>query len=1011
MHGIRKLLMLYSLLFLSTGTAVAGPLGMFSQYVQRDSTGRPGARVLFYVPGAAQYIPHIIRQYEQARIMHTRLWQTDIPLQPPRIVLTDLEDDGNGGAAPLPTNYIGAGMAPLNMSYYVAPSTERYGHLFKHEYTHTVMTDKPNRRDRRFRAFFGSKVVADNSYPLSAVWSYLTTPRWYAPRWYHEGIACFMETWLTGGVGRALGGYDEMYFRSKVHEKARMSTVVGLESEGTTKDFQLGTNAYLYGTRFVNYLVMRYGIERVLAFYNRTEDSRTFFAAQFKNVFGQQLRHVWDEWQAYERQHQEDNFKLLGQYPVTTTHPLTDKPYGSASPLVVDDTRGVAYTAVNYPGDFAHLERIDLKTGQRQKICNIDGPMLYQTAYVAFDQKRQRLFWTDRNASWRGIRWKKTGEAVLNDTMPQKGHLRYQRMTNIVYDNTRDCLYGLLSHEGITHLVRYDAAMQKRDVLYSFEFGVSINDLDVSHDGTMLSMTMVGKKGENALILFNVDQLDNALLTYRTVAKLDDSNLSQFRFAPGDRALIGTSYYTGVANLWSVTLSDGTMHLLSNTQTGLFAPVMTADSTVYAMQFSSNGLTPVSLPYKEINDCNAISYLGQKAYAANPTLESYHKLSDGARLPAFSEVYDSIQPYRPIRQMAFQGAYPDISGFTDRTAGNNVTPVAGYHLAFSDPLGLSTIDLALGLSPWSGNAWKNRFHAAAQWRLPSWTFSAAWNKTDFYDLFGPTRTSRKGYNIGVAYSYSNSSQSPYTHYWGFAVNAYGDMDALPLYQNVTIDDGASSFQTASINIGAQKTRTSLGGTQPEQGYAWQLSGYTYLVGGKFFPSLTATLSEGVLLPVMRNTSAWLRLAAGQQLGDRTSIFGNEYFGGFRNNYVDHQSVYRYRSTNAMPGADIDGISAHSFLKATGELNLQPMRFRNVGLLCLYPTYAQLSLFATDLAANPWGKDRFNNYVSIGAQLNIEIVLFNYMKTTWSVGYARCINQSTTGLQRSTGEWMISLKLL
>ena len=157
------------------------------------------------------------------------------------------------------------------------------------------MTDRPDSRDSRFRSLFGTKVVADNNYPLSTVWSFLTTPRWYAPRWYHEGIACFLETWLSGGVGRALGGYDDMYFRSKIHENSPGSAVVGLESEGSTKDFQLGTNAYLYGTRFVNYLVMRYGCDGVLAFYNRTEGSKAFFASQFRKVFGKSLPNDWDE--------------------------------------------------------------------------------------------------------------------------------------------------------------------------------------------------------------------------------------------------------------------------------------------------------------------------------------------------------------------------------------------------------------------------------------------------------------------------------------------------------------------------------------------------------------------------------------------------------------------------------------------------------------------------------------------------------------------------------------------
>lgn len=475
--------------------------------------------------------------------------------------------------------------------------------------------------------------------------------------------------------------------------------------------------------------------------------------------------------------------------------------------------------------------------------------------------------------------------------------------------------------------------------------------------------------------------------------------------------LIGSSYYTGVANIWSVGLNDGKMHLLSNTTTGLFAPYMITNKTIFAMQFSRNGLTPVHFPYHEITDCNAIEYLGQKAYEANPQLAKLASLDNNKKQTTFAEVYDSIKTYNPIKETIFQGAYPDISGFTDESAWNHVTPVLGYHITFSDPIGINAINVSIGISPWSNNPWKNRFHASAEWRLWNWNFNASWNKTDFYDLFGPTRTSRRGYNFGIAYEKTNTIQMPFNWHWGFAVNTYGDMDALPMFQNISITDGIKSFQTASIDIGATKTRTSLGGITPEQGYDWQLNGYTYLADGKFFPTLIMTLDEGVLLPFMRNTSGWLRMAAGQNFGDRGSVFGQEYFGGFRNNYVDHGTIYRYRTVNAMPGTDIDGISAHSFCKAMGEINLQPIRFRNIGMLCMYPTYAQLSLFAVDLAANPWGKDTFSNYVSIGGQLNVEVVLFNYMKTTWSFGYARCLNQKSSGLSSSSGEWLISLKLL
>ena len=61
-----------------------------------------------------------------------------------------------------------------------------------------------------------------------------------------------METWLSGGIGRAQGGYDEMVFRAMVRDDAHFYSPVGVVSAGTASDFQTMTNAYLYGTRFVS---------------------------------------------------------------------------------------------------------------------------------------------------------------------------------------------------------------------------------------------------------------------------------------------------------------------------------------------------------------------------------------------------------------------------------------------------------------------------------------------------------------------------------------------------------------------------------------------------------------------------------------------------------------------------------------------------------------------------------------------------------------------------------------
>ena len=962
-------------------------------------------QMVFFDKNLSRYIPHMIRMYQNGKALHEQIWTSDAIYVPeaPLLLLTDWEDDGNGGATPLPRSLIQIGMAPLNMSYYVNPSGERYRQLFCHEYTHIVMTDKYNRTDLGWRKFFGTKVTVDNTQPISALWSYLSVPRWYSPRWYHEGIACFLETWLGGGVGRALGGYDEMYFRSIIDGGDKLFSVVGLETEGSTMDFQVGANAYLYGTRFVNYLTKEYGYDNLISFYNRTADSRTFFGSQFKKVYGQPLRKVWNAWKEDEQAHQEENLAAVREYPVTETTPLTRDPMGSVSPFVYDPSTGKAYAASNAPGGFAHLTEIDLNTGKERKLSDIYGIQLYNPAFVALDHNAGRIIYTFNNAKMRGL--------AIFDIQKKKTVKKktFQRINNIVYDNANDCLYGLFSNGGTQSIVRLDRDLENPEVIYAFPFGVSVFDVDVSHDGKYLSMTRQGDNGEHTLMLFNTEELAQAIFKPVELVTWEDSNLGQFRFSLDDKYLIGSSYYTGVSNLWQINIETREMDMLTNTDIGLFAPLEIAPDKLLALEFERDGMRPVTLDRKVVEDANAVELYGQKAYENNAeALEQVGLLREPLPQLEFGDIYNGITPYNVFKEMRFAGAYPTISGFTDAKGWNHVTPVLGYRLFFKDPVGLSSIKLDLGMSPWSSNDWKNRIHADFEWKYYFWTLKAAWNHTDFYDLAGPMRSSRKGYMVSLAYDHTNSMIAPYSRSWGFSLGTYGDMDALPLYQEIEVD--IKSMQTASIYGKISKLRTSLGGVMPEQGFNLGVQGYGYLANGRVFPSVEASGDFGVLLPIDRNNSFWIRTAAGHNFGDAQTVFGNTYFGGFRNNRVDYRNAFMYRSSLAMPGASIDAIQAHSYAKATAELNLRPIRLNNFGALFFYPTWIQCSFFGTGLSTWNPGLPQ-SMYYSAGVQLTSEVVFMNYLKTTLSVGFGHLFAPEGFPAGRHSNEIMVSLKLL
>jgi len=897
--------------------------------------------MVFFDRNLSRYIPHITRMHSIGSGLHSQLWSSgdDSPLYRPDhalIYITDWQDDGNGGVNAFPVTNIQIGMSPLNMSFFVSPSVERYYHLFCHEQTHVVMTDKASTADMRWRSFFGQKVPVDPQSPLSAVWSYASAPRWYAPRWYHEGIACFTETWMCGGVGRALAGYDDMYFRSMVLEGSHMSSVVGLESEGTTSDFQLGTNAYLYGTRFVNYLALKHGTDSLRAFYNRTDGSSTFFARQFKRIYGSSVRDEWKDWQDYEAEHQKENADIISRYPLTATEALTGKPLGSVAPLAYDSGRKLIYAAINHPGDFARIVSIDAH-GKIRRLAYIDDPRLYTPSYITLDTVNDRLIFTTRNQKFRGLRAidLKSGKIVYRSEA--------RRLSNIAYDNSHNLMYALHTSGGTMSLVRLDSSLNKMEMIYAFPFGTEVFDIDVSHDGSMLSATISGENGEHSLVIFNVGDLDAADYSYRTLVTLDNCNFNGFRFDLDDQKLLGSSYYTGVSNLWAVDVRDGGMTLLSNTLTGLFNPIETAPDSLLALEFRRDGLLPVRLEKKEVKDADPIVPFGQKVYEKNAdNLSSLNVMPSNKRQDiSFEAVFNNIEPYKPVREMRFCGAYPDLAGFVDRNAWNNVTPVIGYTFKFQDPMMLSSLTVKLGTSPWSNNDWENRFHFDAKWDLMFWHFAASWNHTDFYDLFGPMRTSRKGYSLQAGYTHINKLLPPLDRKWGFRLSAYGLMDELPLAQDVPISGDVRSMQALTAFASIRKTRKSLGGVRDEQGWEFGTYNYMFLAGGRLYPTVTATANGGILLPVLRNTALWLRNTAGYNFTDDGSAFSYTYFGGFQSNWVDSSVQYRNDDIwnwNSMPGAQIDQISARGFLRSSLQLDIQPIRFRNLGALCIYPTW-------------------------------------------------------------------------
>jgi len=220
-------------------------------------------RLVYFDPSLTYVTPHAGRCFENALGFHRKLFSYT-PSGPVTVLLDDFADSGNAAATAVPRNFVKVDMAPLSFAFETVVANERINWLMNHELVHVTAVDQAAGSERFFRGLFRGKVSAVPEQPESILYFYLTAPRAAAPRWYQEGLAVFVETWMAGGQGRAQGAYDEMVFRAMVKDDQRFYDPLGLVSEGVKVDFQTEVNSYLYGTRFLSYLAYERSPEQVI---------------------------------------------------------------------------------------------------------------------------------------------------------------------------------------------------------------------------------------------------------------------------------------------------------------------------------------------------------------------------------------------------------------------------------------------------------------------------------------------------------------------------------------------------------------------------------------------------------------------------------------------------------------------------------------------------------------------------------------------------------------------------
>jgi hypothetical protein len=416
------------------------------------------------------------------------------------------------------------------------------------------------------------------------------------------------------------------------------------------------------------------------------------------------------------------------------------------------------------------------------------------------------------------------------------------------------------------------------------------------------------------------------------------------------------------------------------------------------LRYAAKGFVPTLIEAKPTEDLSAVTFLGAQVAAQHPEVKGWVAATPSAT--SYESQIVAQGPYRPERNLSLESLIPVVEGFQDSVG-------IGARARFSDPLGLDWLALDSSYSPDDGLPSRERLHFSATAHHGDWTTGAAWNRADFYDVFGPTKRSLAGYNGYVAYDRPFIYDPPETLDLIARVAYYGDLDTLPGFQNVI--SPTKNLFAAEAGLVSVDTRASPGAVDAETGHTWSLKAHLYGAAGDFFPRLTGTFDVGFPLP-LDHSSIWLRSGASIADGARSNPLANLYLGGFGNNWVDsgaYGGAQRYRDLLSMPGFDLDALQGKSLVKSLLEWCLPPVRFESLGSPGFYASWARPELFVGALETDPASSAYRRSSADVGAQVDFELHVMHRLPMMLSIGAARGFGGAGLG----NTEFMLSLQVL
>lgn len=498
------------------------------------------------------------------------------------IVISDDTDSANGSATAFPYNTIRLFVtAPDDMSP-LGDHDDWYLALLSHEFTHILHMDNITGAPALVNAIFGRTMA----------------PNQAQPRWLLEAYAIIHESRHTTG-GRMRSSMFDMYLRADVLD----DRIMGIDQMShTPRRWPQGNVWYLYGSRFLGWVVDTYGYDILPAVAADTGSQLIPYGVNrnIRRVTGQTYEQLYPAWIQHLREHYRKQLDPVHRRGLREGKRLTFRGERFGNPRFVPpearsvpghaevlvhraDSHGRAgfYRVVldsptqSRPKDELLLVRAD---GQASASYTPDGSLVYS----AVEPWRRTYFFHDLHR----IGPKQRAPSGMETAIERLTFGHRARDPDVSPDGRR--IVYTVNHRGTSYLKIADLApdgsvRNSRTLVPSARYEQAYTPR-FSPDGKRVAYSVWTRGGYRDIRIVDV-----ATGKFRQLMK-DRAMDMQPTYSPDGKYLLYTSDRTGIANVYAHELETGTLHQVTNVRLGAYQPELSPDgSTLVYVGYSSYG--------------------------------------------------------------------------------------------------------------------------------------------------------------------------------------------------------------------------------------------------------------------------------------------------------------------------------------------------------------------------------------------------------------------------------------